>query len=116
MMTSDAFVATFIRACIFCQLLCVTTLIFGLLRSQILLLYEGLTKGIQNDVQADNINYRLSRGQNFMLSIFITIPPISLAIWYPYVGTLGALVASFSTMFIIYILPMATYTKAVYLE
>ena len=111
MMASDDKLATFIRSCILCQLLCVNTLLFGLLRSQILLFYSGVTKGI------DRINdgcITLSRGKNFVLSFLMTLPPISLAIWYPYVGTLGALVASFSTMFVIYILPLATYTKAVY--
>lgn len=39
MMPSESTVATFIRTCILCQLLCVNTLLFGLLRSQILLLY-----------------------------------------------------------------------------
>ena len=51
-----------------------------------------------------------------MLSFLMTLPPISLAIWYPYVGTMGAITASFSTMFVIYILPLATYTKAVYVQ
>ena len=46
----------------------------------------------------------------------IALPAISLAIWYPYVGKLGALIAAFSTMFVIYVLPLATYTKAVYVE
>ena len=44
------------------------------------------------------------------------LPPIALAIWYPYVGKLGALIAAFSTMFVIYILPLATFAKAVYEE
>ena len=51
-----------------------------------------------------------------MLSFLITIPAISLAIWYPHIGKLGALIAAFSTMFVIYILPLATFTKAVYQE
>jgi hypothetical protein len=51
-----------------------------------------------------------------MLSFLITLPPISLAIWYPHVGTLGALIAAFSTMFVIYILPLATFSKAVFVE
>ena len=46
----------------------------------------------------------------------MTLPPIFLAIWYPYVGKLGALIAAFSTMFVIFILPLATFSKAVYLE
>jgi len=47
MFAADDKVAAFIRTCIFCQLLCVTTLFFGLLRSQILLLCQGLTEGIE---------------------------------------------------------------------
>ena len=46
----------------------------------------------------------------------MTLPPIALAIWYPYVGKLGALIAAFSTMFVIFVLPLATYAKAVYEE
>ena len=115
MFASDDEVATFIRACILCQLLCVNTLIFGLLRSQILLLYAGVTMGI--DSVADPANaIKLSRPMNFLLSFSITLPAIALAIWYPYVGKLGALIAAFSTMFVIYILPLATYTKAVYVQ
>ena len=44
----------------------------------------------------------------------MTIPAICLAIWYPYVGKLGALIAAFSTMFVIYILPLATFSAAVH--
>ena len=51
-----------------------------------------------------------------MLSFTMTLPPLALAIWYPYVGKLGALIAAFSTMFVIYILPLATFTKAVKLQ
>ena len=115
MFASDDRVATFIRACILCQLLCVNTLIFGLLRSQILLLYAGVTKGIESVSNPANA-IRLSRPMNFLLSFSICLPAIALAIWYPYVGKLGALIAAFSTMFVIYILPLATYTKAVYVQ
>ena len=48
MMSSDNKVATFIRSCILCQLLCVNTLLFGLLRGQIVLLYRGVTQGIES--------------------------------------------------------------------
>ena len=115
MFASDDNVATFIRACILCQLLCVNTLLFGLLRSQILLLYAGVTKGIESVADPANA-IKLSRPKNFLLSFAITLPAIALAIWYPYVGKLGALIAAFSTMFVIYILPLATYTKAVYVQ
>ena len=115
MFASDDRVATFIRACILCQLLCVNTLLFGLLRSQILLLYAGVTRGIESVANPANA-IKLSRPMNFLLSFAILLPAIALAIWYPYVGKLGALIAAFSTMFVIYILPLATYTKAVYLQ
>lgn len=44
------------------------------------------------------------------------MPALALAIWYPHVGKLGALIAALSTMFVIYLLPLATYSKAVYVE
>ena len=64
MMGADDKVATFIRACILCQLLCVNTLIFGLMRTQILLLHAGVTKGIENieeEGAGPDINKRISR-------------------------------------------------------
>ena len=112
MMSADSKIATFIRACILCQLLCVNTLLFGLLRSQILLLYQGITQGVDHGQE----ELRLSRAKNILMSFIMCLPPISLAIWYPYVGKLGALIAAFSTMFVIYVLPLATFSKAVYVE
>lgn len=114
MMASDDKVATFIRACILCQLLCVNTLLFGLLRSQIILLHAGITNGIESI--ANNTDIKLPRCKNFLLSFTLCLPSIALAIWYPYVGKIGALFAAFSTMFVIYLLPLATFSKAVYLE
>ena len=114
MFASDNVPATVIRACILCQLLCVNVLLFGLLRSQILLLHQGITKGVA--AAGDNAEIVLSRGKNFALSVLMTLPPIALAIWYPYVGKLGALIAAFSTMFVIFVLPLSTFSKAVYLE
>ena len=83
-----------------------------MLRSQILLFYSGVTRGL-NSVQNE---IKLSRSKNILVSFFMTLPPISLAIWYPYVGKLGALIAAFSTMFVVFILPLATFIKAVKLE
>ena len=114
MFASDDVTATIIRGCILCQLLCVNTLLFGLLRSQILLLHYGITQGVSE--AGNQADIQLSRGKNFVLSSLMTLPPIALAIWYPYVGKLGALIAAFSTMFVIFILPLATFTKAVHLE
>lgn len=114
MFPANDVLATVIRACIFCQLLCVNTLLFGLLRSQILLLYMGITKGVSE--VADMPDIKVSRGKNFFLSCAMLLLPLSLAIWYPYIGKLGSLIAAFSTMFVIYLLPISTYSKAVYLQ
>lgn len=92
------------------------TLLFGLLRSQILLLHAGITKGIDSLNAPGFKEIRLSRGKNFLVSFLMALPPIALAIWYPYVGKLGAVIAAFSTMFVCYILPLATFTKAVHIE
>ena len=116
MFSSDDKLATFIRSCILCQLLTVNTLLFGLLRQQILLLYQGITQGINSISSDDSNGIQLSLFQNILMSFIMFLPPISLAIWYPHIGTLGALIAAFSTMFVIYILPLATYSKAVYLQ
>lgn len=74
-------------------------------------MHIGIKDGIENIPSGD---VYLSRGKNFLLSFALCLPSIALAIWYPYVGKLGALIAAFSTMFVIYILPLATFTKAVY--
>ena len=42
--------ATAVRFCIVCQILCVTTLLFGLMRQQILLLYGGI-RGYSEQIQ-----------------------------------------------------------------
>ena len=42
--------------------------------------------------------------------------PMSLAIWYPYVGKLGALLAAFATMLVVYLLPLSTFIKAAIVE
>ena len=77
-----------------------------------MLLHAGIKRGIDN-VPSEVI---LSRTKTFLLSFVMCLPPIALAIWYPYVGKLGALIAAFSTMFVIYILPLATFAKGVYEE
>ena len=46
---------------------------------------------------------------NILISILMTLPPLSLAIWYPYVGKLGALLAAFATMLVVYLLPLSTF-------
>ena len=77
-----------------------------------MLLHAGIKRGIDN-VPSE---VTLSRSKTFLLSFVMCLPSIALAIWYPYVGKLGALIAAFSTMFVIYILPLATFAKAVYDE
>jgi len=113
MFASDDVVATIIRGCILCQLLCVNTLLFGMLRSQILLFCAGVKPGaVLDEAEAK----KLSRSENFLISFLMTLPPIALAIWYPHVGKLGALIAAFSSMLVMYVLPLATFTKAVFVE
>ena len=109
MMASDDILATVVRVCILCQLLCINTYCFGLLRSQILLLYAGLKRGIDNVPSEVTLSRALPRSKTFLLSFMMCIPPIALAIWYPYVGKLGALISAFSTMFVIYLLPLVTF-------
>lgn len=118
MIASDDVLGTFIRACILCQMLCVNVLIFGLLRKQILLFYAGVTQGNDDFASADQTDemIKLSRFKNLVLSFLLYMPALALAIWFPYVGKLGALIAAFSTMFVIYLLPLATYCQAVWME
>ena len=48
---------------------------------------------------------------NIMMNVLILTPAFLLAIFYPQVGTLAALLGSFSTMLVIYFLPITTYLK-----
>lgn len=70
MFTTTNSLATFIRFCAFCQLLCVNALIISLERSQILLLITGKTEAP-------------SQGINILMNFLILIGPFLLAIWYP---------------------------------
>lgn len=90
--------ATTIRFSAFCQLLIVNALLFAMERAQILLLFTGKQ---ETDSQTVNI----------LMNIGLLLPAFMLAIWYPNVGALAALLGSFSTMLVIYILPMATHLK-----
>ena len=53
---------------------------------------------------------------NFLISVLMTLPAMSLAIWYPYVGKLGALLAAFTTMLVVYFLPLSTFIQAAIIE
>jgi len=55
-------------------------------------------------------NYVINIGMNFL----ILIGPFLLAIWYPQVGTLAAFGGSFSTMLVIYFMPIITHLKFKY--
>ena len=44
---ADEIGATLIRLCIFCQLLAVSTLLFGMMRCQLVFLYNGIKHGIE---------------------------------------------------------------------
>ena len=54
--------------------------------------------------------------QNFFLNFVLFLPAASLGIWYPQVGQLGAVFAAFSTMLVIYFLPLMTFIKKKQLE
>ena len=94
-------VATFIRFCAFAQLLTVNALIISLMRSQILLVMTGKTQAA-------------TMKTNITMNTLILTPPFLLAIFYPQVGTLAALLGSFATMLVIYFLPISTYLKYKY--
>ena len=73
------------------------------MRQQIILLYSGI-KGYAEPVE-------LSVQQTCLLNFLLFLPAACLGIWYPQVGQLGAILAAFSTMFVCYLLPLATYIK-----
>ena len=79
-------------------------------------MHAGVTNGIETVAHGGQNEIRLSRGKNLILSFIMYMPALALGIWYPYVGKLGALIAALSTMFVIYIIPLATFAKGVYVE
>jgi len=95
--------ATFIRLCVFFQLMTINALLFACLRAQVLLLVTRKQR-------------TKSQLTNFLLNLVLMTPAFCLALWYPKVGEVAALCASFSTMLVIYCLPIATYLRMKYLE
>ena len=110
---SDSVGSTVIRLCIFFQLLAVSTLLFGMIRVQIVLLYNGINHGVETGSRMPTM---LSRKDNFILCFSLIIPLFVLGVWYPYVGQIGALLAAFATMTTIYIITLMVYLKAKYEE
>ena len=49
--------------------------------------------------------------QNWVLNLALFSPAVSLGIWYPHVGEVGAILAAFSAMLVIYFLPLLTYLR-----
>ena len=49
--------------------------------------------------------------QNWVLNLVLFSPAVILGIWYPHVGEVGAVLAAFSAMLVIYFLPLMTYLK-----
>ena len=82
-------------------MLTVNALIISLMRSQILLVMTGKTQAA-------------TMKTNITMNTMILTPPFLLAIFYPQVGTLAALLGSFATMLVIYFLPISTYLKYKY--
>ena len=91
-------IATFIRFCAFAQLLTVNALIISLERSQILLVTTGKQEAKNTVI-------------NILMNLCILTGPFLLAIWYPQVGTVAGIGGSFSTMLVVYFLPIVTYLK-----
>jgi hypothetical protein len=88
--------AIFIRVCTFFQIFACCSLIFACQRSQILLLATG-----SQEAKSMNINY--------MLNVFILIPPGLLAVLYPEVGILAGMLGSLGGLLCIYIMPTVTF-------
>ena len=78
-------IGTFLRLCTFLQILFVNALILSVTRAQILLLVTGST-----DVT--------SKKTNLALNFLILLPAFLLAVWYPKVGSLAAMLGSLSSL------------------
>jgi len=48
------------------------------------------------------------------MNLFLIVPSFVLAVYYPKVGSLAAILGSFGTMLCIYILPVSTYLKSLH--
>ena len=53
----------------------------------------------------------MTRLQNWVINLALFSPAVSLGIWYPHVGEVGAILAAFSAMLVIYFLPLMTYLR-----
>ena len=49
-----------------------------------------------------------------MMNFFLIMPSFILAVYYPKVGSLAAILGSFGTVLCIYILPVSTYLKSLH--
>ena len=90
--------ATFIRACIFCQIFASNCLLFACERSQILLLVTG-----DGTAKSNKINVALNGA--------ILLVPLLLAIFYPQAGKIAGLLGAVGGCLCIYILPTVTFLK-----
>jgi hypothetical protein len=95
--------ATFIRLCIFFQLMTINALLFACLRAQVLLLVTRKQR-------------TKSQLTNFLINLVLMMPAFCLAVWYPKVGEVAALCAAFSTMLVMYCLPIMTYLRMKHME
>ena len=80
---SDTLGAALIRLCTICQLVAVSTLLFEMLRYQLVLLYHGIKYGVEAGSQMPTM---ISRTKN--LAIFLTAytPIFMLGVYYPHAG------------------------------
>ena len=85
------------------QLIAVTTLLFSLLRQQLIVLFYGIRYGIE---EGTKINPTLPPLKSLALSLGMFAIPFALAVWYPYVGKIGALLAALAVTGTVYIVPV----------
>ena len=79
-----------------------------MLRTQLVLLINGINYGVEQGSQMSTI---LSRCGNFLMSLSLITPLFILGVYYPYVGQIGALLAAFATIMTIYIMPIMCYLR-----
>lgn len=96
MFSPDSALATFIRASIFLQIVPSMSLLFACERSQILLLITGVKQASSYKV-------------NIIMNLIMFIIPVSLAIFYPHVGSLASILAGIIGIFVIYMMPTVTF-------
>lgn len=95
MFSTRSGIATFIRACVFCQIFAGNCLLFACERAQILLLCTGKPSAATSTI-------------NILLNGCILLVPLLLAIFYPEAGKIAGLLGAIGGCLVIYVLPTVT--------